>query len=328
MIGDAEGKAPSGRDASGGLPDDDVVLSVIIPCRNSEATIGEQLAALSRQEWDRPWEVVVADNGSGDGTRGVVRGWRDRLPGLRLVDASDVRGPAHARNVGAAHARGHHLAFCDADDVVGEGWVAAMAEGLAEHEFVASRYEYRRINPEWLIRARGEAQSDGIQTLWYPPHLPHAGGGGLGIRKSLHEAVGGFDEGLTRLQDTDYCIRVQLRGARLVFLPEAVVHVRHKEDSSGIFGQASGWARYNSLMFRRYAAGDTDAFDRPWRRYLASWRRHLAKLPKLRDRKRRLLWVYRTGHLVGLLQAALAYGMPPMIEKALPPREDEEGRKT
>ena len=45
----------------GGL---NVRLSVIIPCYNAAATLGEQLTALSEQVWDQPWEVIVADNGS------------------------------------------------------------------------------------------------------------------------------------------------------------------------------------------------------------------------------------------------------------------------
>ncbi|MFA7097562.1 MAG: glycosyltransferase, partial [Gammaproteobacteria bacterium] len=65
-----------------------VKLSVIIPCLNAERTIGEQLAALAGQRWPERWEVIVADNGSTDGTLAVVRSFADRLPGLRVVDAS------------------------------------------------------------------------------------------------------------------------------------------------------------------------------------------------------------------------------------------------
>jgi glycosyltransferase involved in cell wall biosynthesis len=47
-------------------------LSVIIPCLNGAATIATQLAALARQQWDQPWEIVVADNGSTDESAGIV----------------------------------------------------------------------------------------------------------------------------------------------------------------------------------------------------------------------------------------------------------------
>ena len=61
-------------------------LSVVIPCLNGAATLGVQLAALARQEWSEPWEVLLADNGSTDGSAELALGYRDRLPGVRVVD--------------------------------------------------------------------------------------------------------------------------------------------------------------------------------------------------------------------------------------------------
>src|SRR5689334_1914994 len=79
-------------------------LSVVIPCLNAAATLGVQLEALIGQSWPGGWEVIVADNGSTDGSREIVESYRGRLPDLKLVDASDRRGQAHARNLGAAAA--------------------------------------------------------------------------------------------------------------------------------------------------------------------------------------------------------------------------------
>jgi len=73
-----------------------------------------------------PWEVIVSNNGSTDETVAIVEQYQDKLPNLRIVDSSDQRGAAHARNVGALAAAGEALAFCDADDEVPAGvrlWV-------------------------------------------------------------------------------------------------------------------------------------------------------------------------------------------------------------
>jgi len=67
-------------------------------------------------------EVIVSDNGSTDGTVAVVEQYQEKPPNLRVVDSSDRRGAAHAGGC----RRG--LAFCDADDEVAPGWVAAMGE--------------------------------------------------------------------------------------------------------------------------------------------------------------------------------------------------------
>ena len=87
-------------------------LSVIIPARDAGATIGTQLEALAAQQWPGRWEVIVADNGSRDDTVARAEAWRDRLPGLRVIDASSVPGASHARNVAAELAAvvGHEIA--------------------------------------------------------------------------------------------------------------------------------------------------------------------------------------------------------------------------
>ncbi|MYR59535.1 glycosyltransferase, partial [Streptomyces sp. SID625] len=79
---------------------------------------------LGRQTYQGPWEVVVVDNGSVDGTPEVARAARAVLPALRIVDARDRAGESYARNRGIAEARGDLVAFCDADDVAAEGWLA------------------------------------------------------------------------------------------------------------------------------------------------------------------------------------------------------------
>ncbi len=48
-------------------------VSVIVAAYNAEATLGEQLEALSRQAVSFPWELLVCDNGSTDGTAELVR---------------------------------------------------------------------------------------------------------------------------------------------------------------------------------------------------------------------------------------------------------------
>src|SRR5690606_34073255 len=110
--------------------------SVVIAAFNAERTLGEQLAALSRQAVRFPWEVLVCDNGSTDGTVAVVTEWQGRLPQLRLVDASARRGPGAARNAGAARALSPLLLFCDADDVVADDWLAPLHGALQREVFV------------------------------------------------------------------------------------------------------------------------------------------------------------------------------------------------
>ncbi|HEX9941123.1 MAG TPA: glycosyltransferase [Thermoanaerobaculia bacterium] len=287
-------------------PDRPLKLSVVIPCLNAEATIGAQLEALSRQHWPGEWEVIVADNGSQDRSREIVESYRSRLPGLRLVDASDRRGQAHARNLGAAAATGDALLFCDADDEVDPGWLEAMGRALAVHEFVASRYDYEKLNAAWVRRTHVNPQRDGLPLYDYPPFLSHAGGGGLGVRRQVHEAVGGFDETLPALEDTDYCWRIQLAGHSFHFVPDAVVNIRHRRDAESIFRQGVSYGKHNVLIYQRYRSQGMPRLG--WLPGLLRWGKLIAKTPLMvLTREGRARWLWQLGWRIGRIRGCFEY---------------------
>ena len=93
-------RQPSVTCQSWQVPDSHLACSVVIPTYNAAATLDATLAALAAQEDVAPFEVVIADNGSVDDSAEVARRWADRLPLLRVVDASRARGVAAARNDG------------------------------------------------------------------------------------------------------------------------------------------------------------------------------------------------------------------------------------
>ncbi len=228
-------------------------VSVVIPCLNAAATLGAQLEALCRQAWRGEVEVLVADNGSTDGSVELAESYRDRLPSLRTLHAADCKGPAHAKNVAAAAATGEVLLFCDADDEAADGWIDGLVRELQDHEAAASRHEIERLNGEHARRLHGDpAQQHGLSSYTNPPFLDHAGGCGLGVRRHVFEALDGFDESYVALEDTDFCWRLQLAGHRLVFAPDAVVHVRFPATLAGAFRQAARYGRYNVYIYTRY----------------------------------------------------------------------------
>jgi cellulose synthase/poly-beta-1,6-N-acetylglucosamine synthase-like glycosyltransferase len=249
--------------------------------------------------------VLIADNGSRDSTAAVAMSFTDRIPVLRIVDASAKQGAAHARNAGAQAAHGTALLFCDADDVMAAGYLEAMGRALDRHDFVACRYDFGKLNHSWLIHARGGVgQGQGLAGGYCHPTLPYAGAGGLGIARSVHEAVGGFDMTLKAMagqEDTDYCIRVQLAGTPLVFVPDAVMHVRFRDTVSGVFNQAWAWAESGAYVQRRYAP---QTVAPSMSRTAYDLARHLAwKLVRVRTWEDLAQWIWLAGWCGGLMTA-------------------------
>lgn len=276
-------------------------LSIIIPCYNAADTLGAQLEALAGQDWSGEWEVIVANNGSTDDTVAVAQRYQDRLP-LRLVDASAQRGATFAYLTATAAASGDALIFCDADDVVGEGYLRAMAAALAEHAAVAARCDMERLNQGWVRAAHSNTQVSGLQPYHYPPFLPHAGGSTMGIRRQVFIELGGFDPDLY-LIDTDLCWRLQLAGHGLHFVPQAVVYVRHRTTLKGIFRQGRTWGEGNVALYKKYRPLGMPELSK--RAGLEGWGRLLRRLPFIRSQADLARWLWQAGWRWGRLRASL-----------------------
>lgn len=100
---------------------------IVIPTYNSRTWLKGCLDSVLEQA-DGAWEVVVVDNGSGDGTPALVReGW----PSVRVVELTRNVGYGAAANAGAEAAPGGHLLVLNVDTIVREGALDAMLAALA-----------------------------------------------------------------------------------------------------------------------------------------------------------------------------------------------------
>ena len=233
--------------------DTGVPISVVIPCLDAAATLPRQLDALAAQEWSGPWEVIVADNGSTDGTAAVAMEWASRVPAITVVDASEHPGAAHARNAGAARARYDHLVWVDADDEVRPGFLAAMAVALADHDFCCGTWEAPFEVPR-LESLPGPAGSGWRARLADAGFLDAAGAcNGLGISRTALDRAGGFVEDMTwGSEDTAFCWAVQLAGYPLTRVADARVAVYPRESARSLWRQQVQWGIGAVDAYRRF----------------------------------------------------------------------------
>lgn len=226
---------------------------MIIAAFNAEKTLGVQLDALAAQDTAFDWEVVVCDNGSTDGTVALVTSWQQRMPQLRLVDASARQGAGAARNIGAERANGAALVFCDADDAVTSGWLSAMHRALSTSPAAAGGRRYDLLNTaphgpfDW---------TDPLFTTPVLPGLPAGSSSNLGIRRDVFAEMGGFDETLRVGEDLDLCWRIQLAGHELAPAPDAIVQIRRREGLRAVFRQSYAYGVADRVLEHRYAHVD------------------------------------------------------------------------
>ena len=268
-----------------------------MPVRNGMPWLEDQLAALVAQECAEDWEVVIADNGSSDASPAVGQRWAEQHPRVRWIDASAVRGAPGARNAGVRSSSGDLLAFCDADDVVQPGWLAACARALEEVDVMAGVFDFWSLNH--LQSAPPKPAS--MRQLGF---LPAGLGANLAVRRDAFDAVDGFAEELLIGEDIDLCWRLQLKGYRFVIEFAAVVAKRERPEFKQVFRQAAAYGRSGPALYRRHRA--TGA-----RRNLIgaskSWMWLILLSPRLlKPGGRRLEWAraagMRTGRLTGSLK--------------------------
>jgi len=246
----------------------------------------------------------VSDNGSRDGSRDILERYRHRFDRLVVVDSSRSPGAGAARNIGVEAASGELVLFCDADDVVAPGWLEAMASGLEEEDIVAAHIDHDLLNEPHPFRARPK-QPGLLQSL--PPFLPYTLGGALGVQRALHEKIGGFDERYRdSCEDRDYCYRAQFEGVPLTFVPDAVLHYRHRSSRKGMYQQSRSYARGHVQIYKQYRRL---GLERPSvLRSLAHWATMPLRLPyALTDPERLTAWLVRAGWQVGRLEGCLRY---------------------
>jgi glycosyltransferase involved in cell wall biosynthesis len=271
------------------------VISVVIPARDAAATIGEQLDALSAQPGIGDCEVVVADNGSTDSTVEVVRRKAGVLP-VRCVDASERRGAAAARNIGAAAATGDLVCFVDADDVVLPGWLAAWRDAEPTLEFGTGP----------VVQFVGRAAPTGpVDTAPAPPvhmgFLPYAFGGNCAIRRDRFVRAGGFPVDWRIAEDIVFSWRLQLDGTPLAYVRGAAVARRIPSDAGLLLRKYYAYGRVDARLARQFRPSGLPP-ARAWptaRTYLGL----VARLPLLARPETRRRWLTqlgrRTGRIVG-----------------------------
>ena len=269
------------------------LISVVVPVLNGMPWVEHQLRALAAQQIEVAWEVVVADNGSDDGTRSCVMRWSERYSRIHLVDASARRGEAAAKNVGVRSARGRFLAFCDADDVVRPGWLVSMLAALVDADLVAGMFDFSVLD-------------GGPKSVPVPPatrqlgFLPFGLGANLAVRREVFEAVHGFCEELPTEDDVDLCWRLQLAGYRFAVTADAVVEKRERSGVKPMFRAALGYGRCGPRLYGRYRA---DGMRRDMRGAAKAWVWLVVASPGLVIPSRRRQWVrtfgIRAGRLAG-----------------------------
>lgn len=194
-----------------------VDVSVVVPVRNAAGTLPKLLDSLADQSFEGGYEVVIADNGSTDGSVIVAQ----EHPLQPRVVSEPRSGSYAARNAGLAVAQGRLVAFTDADCVAEPGWLHAGVAALEDAHLAGGRVEvlvshratvWERLDAgHYLDQRRNVEQEDFAATA------------NMFARRSALEQLRGFASDLRSGGDRELCRRALDTGMRLAYAHESVV---------------------------------------------------------------------------------------------------------
>jgi glycosyltransferase involved in cell wall biosynthesis len=279
-----------------------------MPVRNGLPHIREQLAALARQDYQGTWELIVSDNGSTDATADTVRAAQLRVP-VRIIESSHAAGAGAARSEGIKAARGRILLFCDADDVVADNWVAAMATALGEFPAAGGRLDETALNSEKMLRFRPPATAGQLPVPFGA--MPSPVGANCGLRRDVYDQAGGFDPWFRwTAEETDLFWRVQLAGQEVAWVPDAVVAYRHRPGLGPLLRQWHTYGRGRVRLVARYRplglCGDPESWRDSARS--AAWV-ILHSVDCLRGQTRRVCYLRMVAQLTGQVRGSMETGV-------------------
>ena len=180
------------------------LVTVVIPTFDSSDTLSRAFQSVINQTYEK-LEILVVDDGSTDGTKGLVRSFTDLR--IRYLRHDYNLGVAAARNTGVREAKGHYVAFLDSDDEWMNEKIAIQIGALLE----TGERVIAGCTGSYTIRGdHAKANRPPRNGSWYKRLLMKCGlhpGSTLMACKTAFERVGLFDEQLSRLEDWDWLLR-------------------------------------------------------------------------------------------------------------------------
>lgn len=230
-------------------------VTVVVPARDEAPVIADLLADLAAQDYcarsGPGFDVVVIDDGSGDGTGEVARAAGASLGDrFRLARREPGTGP---RTKGAAlefaHGlfRGDVLAVLDADSRLGPDYLSrAMRAWERDPEAAALQTRRTELNRHrgWLPAAQDEEQLMDLASQcgrWATDGTAELRGTGMFLRRRVLEALGGWNASHIT-EDLEISTRLADAGEHITLAPEAVVREEAVETLAGLWRQRMRWA--------------------------------------------------------------------------------------
>lgn len=220
------------------------LVSVVIPCRNEEKFIGKCLDSLIEQDYPKEnIEVLVVDGASKDGTRDIVRKYKEKNSFIKLLDNPDYF-PSFALNKGIRESKGKIIIRCDAHSEYSKDYIQKSVGWLQIDKKIGN------VGGIWTNKPSNDTpKTKGIAYTLSHPFCVGPSKYRTGVkkpifvdtvpfgawRKEIFNEVGLFDENFLKTQDLEFNMRLKKAGYKILLDPEIKSYYYPRESFKKLF---------------------------------------------------------------------------------------------
>ena len=219
-------------------------VSVIVCSYNGAKTLAGCLDSLGKLNYPE-YEVILVDDGSTDDTAYITA----QFPDVRYIHQNN-HGLSHARNTGAAAAKGEVLVYTDSDCMADVDWLYYLIGTLQSGDYAGVGGP--NVSPpaqNWVQACVAAAPGGPSHVLLTDIIAEHIPGCNMAFYRWAFERVGGFDAEYHKAgDDVDFCWRLQQAGGVIAFSPTAIVWHHRRFTLRAFFKQQDGYGEAESLL--------------------------------------------------------------------------------
>jgi GT2 family glycosyltransferase/exo-beta-1,3-glucanase (GH17 family) len=219
-------------------------VSVIVCSYNGGQTLAVCLDSLGKLNYPE-YEVILIDDGSTDDTAYIAA----QFPRVRYIHQSN-HGLSHARNTGAAAAKGEVFAYTDSDCMADVDWLYYLIATLVSGDYAGVGGP--NVTPpaqNWIQACVAAAPGGPSHVLLTDTVAEHIPGCNMAFHRWAFESMGGFDpEHRKAGDDVDFCWRLQQAGFVIAFSPTAIVWHHRRFTLRAFLKQQQGYGEAESLL--------------------------------------------------------------------------------
>jgi len=204
--------------------------SVVIPTCNEGEMLHMTVESIINNSGSIPFEVIVVDDGSTDGSCDCYRNVRDSR--VRVIEGEQL-GVARARNYGARAAQGDMLVFLDAHCEVSSHWLDRLAQAMYPFDVALVSPTFTKLREHSPVGLGIGWANRQLENHWYEPlegrrqpyEIPLACGACQAFPADVFHAIGMFEEGFTRwgYEDIEIGLRSWMLGYRVMGEPTTTI---------------------------------------------------------------------------------------------------------